>query len=176
MVIGQAVMVSVMVITSLHMKALGYMLSSISFVIAAHTFGMFAFSIISGRLIDSFGREPVIMLGAGVIILAGLTAGLSNNLLPISISLFLLGLGWNLCYVGGSTLLTDQLTPAEQSRVQGLNDLFVGFASAVGSLGSGFVFAAVGFQVMGFIGAAIAVLPLAAALWWRLSPLRLAAV
>ncbi|MCJ7569449.1 MAG: MFS transporter, partial [Anaerolineales bacterium] len=174
MVVGQAVMVMVMVITSLHMKALGHPLSDISIVISAHTFGMFAFSVFSGRLVDRIGREPVIMLGSGILMFAGLSAGLSPDVLPIALALFLLGLGWNLCYVGGSTLLTDQLSTAEQSRMQGVNDLFVGLASATGSLGSGFVFAAVGFQIMGFIGGAIAVLPLAVALWWRRNPVRLA--
>ncbi len=83
-----------------------------------------------------------------------------------AIALFLLGLGWNLCYVGGSTLLTDQLSSGEQSRMQGVNDLFVGLASASGSLGSGFVFAALGYQMMGFVGAAFAIIPLVAAIWW----------
>ena len=110
------------------------------------------------------------MLGAGILILAGLSAGLSPDVLPLAVSLFLLGLGWNLCYVGGSTLLTDQLSPNEGSRMQGVNDLFVGAASAVGSLGSGFVFAAVGFQIMGFVGAAFAVIPLAIAFWWIRHP------
>jgi len=172
MVIGQAVMVMIMVITGLHMKALTHPLSSISLVISAHTFGMFAFSVISGGLTDRLGRENVIMLGAGILILAGLTAGLSPEVLPLAISLFLLGLGWNLCYVGGSTLLTDQLSPSEGSRMQGVNDLFVGAASAVGSLGSGFVFAAVGFQIMGFVGAAFAVIPLVIAFWWFRHPAR----
>jgi predicted MFS family arabinose efflux permease len=51
--------------------------------------------------------------------------------------------------------------------MQGFNDLLIGAASAVGSLGSGFVFAAVGFQTMGFVGAAFALIPLGAGLWWR---------
>ncbi|TFG49536.1 MAG: MFS transporter [Anaerolineales bacterium] len=175
MVIGQAVMVMVMVITALHMKALTHPLTSISLVISAHTFGMYAFSIFSGRLTDRLGRETVIALGAGILILAGVTAGLSPNVLPIAVSLFLLGLGWNFCYVGGSTLLTDQLFPPERSRMQGVNDLLVGLASAVGSLGSGFVFAAVGFQIMGFVGAAFAVIPVVAVLWWNRQPIKLAA-
>ncbi len=175
MVIGQAVMVMIMVITGLHMKALTHPLTSISLVISAHTFGMFAFSVISGGLTDRLGREPVIMLGGGILILAGLSAGLSPDVLPIAVSLFFLGLGWNLCYVGGSTLLSDQLSPSEGSRMQGVNDLFIGLASAIGSLGSGFVFAAVGFQIMGFVGAAFAVIPLAAAIWWSRHPYRLVA-
>ena len=173
MVIGQVVMVMVMVITGLHMKGLTHPLSSISIVISAHTFGMFAFSIVSGRLADRFGRETVIMLGSGILILAGLSAGLSPEVLPIAISLFLLGLGWNFCYVGGSTLLTDQLSPPEQSRMQGVNDLFVSLASAVGSLGSGFVFAAVGYQTMGFVGAGFAIIPLVIAYWWTKNARRL---
>jgi len=174
MVIGQVVMVMIMVITGLHMKALTHPLSSISLVISAHTFGMFAPSVISGRLTDRLGREVVIMFGAGILILAGLSAGLSPKVLPLAISLFLLGLGWNLCYVGGSALLTDQLSPSEGSRMQGINDLFVGAASALGSLGSGFVFASVGFQIMGFAGAGFAVVPLVVAIFWLKHPKRLA--
>ena len=163
-------MVMIMVITGLHMKALAHPLTSISLVISAHTFGMFAFSVVSGNLTDRLGRETVIMLGAGILILAGLSAGLSPDVLPIAVSLFLLGLGWNLCYVGGSTLLTDQLSPPEQSRMQGVNDLLVGLASAVGSLGSGFVFAVVGFQIMGFVGAGLSIIPFLVVIWWKKSP------
>ena len=175
MVLGQAVMVMLMVITSLHMKGLDHSLGDISIVISSHTFGMFAFSIVSGRLVDRFGREPVIMVGAAILIIAGLSAGLSPDVIPIAIALFLLGLGWNFCYVGGSTLLTDQLSTPEQSRMQGVNDLMVGLTSATGSLGSGFVFASLGYQTMGFIGAAVAIIPLILAFWWarnrrRLSP------
>jgi predicted MFS family arabinose efflux permease len=57
--------------------------------------------------------------------------------------------------------------------MQGVNDLFVGIASAIGSLGSGFVFAAVGYQTMGIVGAAFAILPLVFALWWTRNPARL---
>lgn len=174
MVIGQAVMIMVMVITSLHMKALEHPLSNIAIVISAHTFGMYAFSIITGRLVDRMGREAVIMLGALILILAGMSAGLTPFVGPLAVSLLLLGLGWNLSFVGGSVLLTDQLTHAEQSRMQGFNDLLIGLASAAGSLGSGFVFALVGYQTMGFIGALLALIPLAGALWWSRNPLRLA--
>jgi MFS family permease len=65
MVIGQMVMVMLMVITSLHMKGHQHTLTDISFVISSHTFGMFAFSIVSGQLVDRWGREPVILVGIG---------------------------------------------------------------------------------------------------------------
>ena len=166
MVIGQMVMVMLMVITSLYMKDHGRTLTDISLVISSHTFGMFAFSIVSGRLVDRLGRESVILMGSIFLILASAAAGLSSNILPLAGSLFLLGLGWNFCYVGGSTMLSDQLSTEEQSRMQGFNDLLVGLASALGSLGSGFVFAAVGYRVMGFVGVFFAIIPFIITIWF----------
>ncbi|MGH2397145.1 MAG: MFS transporter, partial [bacterium] len=122
---------------------------------------------ISGRLADRWGRGPVIMAGAAILILATLTAPLSPQVVPLTVALFLLGLGWNFCYVAGSTLLADQLSPSERARTQGFNDLLIGLASAVGSLGSGLVFAAIGFGAMGIVGAAAALIPLAMAAWWQ---------
>ena len=167
MVFGQLVMVMLMVITSLHMRNSGFLLKDIALVIAAHTFGMFAFSIFSGRLTDRIGRTPVLIFGSIMLALAGVTAGLFPGILPLVISLFLLGLGWNFCYVGGSTMLTDNLRSMEQSRVQGFNDLLLGLVSAIGSLGSGFVFAAIGYRAVGLIGAVLAIIPFVLSLWWR---------
>ncbi|MDD2922867.1 MAG: MFS transporter, partial [Anaerolineales bacterium] len=122
MALGQMVMVLVMVITSLHMRDHNHMLGDISIVISSHTFGMYAFSIISGRLADSWGRGQVIIVGSATLALACVAATLSPNVLPLGVALFLLGLGWNFCFVGGSTLLADQLSPAERARTQGFND------------------------------------------------------
>jgi hypothetical protein len=61
MVLSQMVMILVMVITSLHMRDHNHMLADISIVISAHTFGMYAFSIVSGQVADHSGRGPVII-------------------------------------------------------------------------------------------------------------------
>lgn len=167
MVFGQMVMAMLMVITSLHMRNHDHPLTSISFVISSHVVGMYAFSVISGRLADRWGRGPVIMIGAATLILATLIAPLSPQVGPLMVALFLLGLGWNFCYVAGSTLLADQLSPAERARTQGFNDLLIGLGSAVGSLGSGLVFAAIGYGAMGLVGAAAALVPLTMAAWWQ---------
>ena len=147
-------------------------LGDISLVISAHTFGMYAFSILSGRLSDRFGRRPIILFGTSTLILACLAATLSPEVLPLGLALFLLGLGWNFCFVGGSTLLADQLSVLERARTQGFNDLLVGLASAIGSLSSGMIFAAVGYEVMAYLRAALAVIPFAAALAWSQGRLR----
>jgi MFS family permease len=173
MALGQMVMVLVMVITSLHMRVHDHGLGDISIVMSAHTVGMFAFSILSGRLADRWGRGQVIIFGSGTLALACLTATLSPDVVPLGVALFLLGLGWNFCFVGGSTLLADQLSVEERARTQGFNDLLVGLASAIGSLGSGIIFAGLGFNAMAYISAVVAFLPLAAALSWTLGRARL---
>ena len=168
MVLGQMVMVLVMVITSLHMRGHDHGLSDISAVIASHTFGMFAFSIVSGRLADRWGRGVVILIGASTLVVASIAATISPDVLPLGVALFLLGLGWNFCFVGGSTLLADQLSPAERARTQGFNDLLVGLASAFGSLESGFIFASLGYNMMAYVSAVVALVPLAVVAVWMM--------
>ena len=73
-VFAQMVMMVPMSITSVHMKAHQHPLSAVSLVISAHTLGMFAFSIISGRMTDRWGRGQVIILGSAVMILSCLMA------------------------------------------------------------------------------------------------------
>jgi MFS family permease len=166
MVLGQVVMVAIMVITSLHMSGHHHNLHDISAVISSHTFGMYAFSVLSGRLADKWGRGRVILTGSITLLLACITAPLSPNVLPLAVALFLLGLGWNFCFVGGSTLLADQLSPSERARTQGTNDLLVGLASATGSLGSGFLFAASNYMVITIVAGVISLIPLGMALLW----------
>jgi MFS family permease len=159
MVLGQMVMVAIMVITSRHMNHHQHGLDDIARVIQAHTIGMYAFSMLSGRLSDTWGRGPVIFCGTAMLLLACATAPLSPEVLPLSVSLFFLGLGWNFCFVGGSALLADQLSPLERSRTQGTNDLLVGLASATGSLTSGLVFAATSYTVIPILAGILALVP-----------------
>jgi MFS family permease len=141
-------------------------LGNISAVISSHTLGMYAFSVLSGRLSDKWGRVPVILTGASTLLLACIAAPLSPNVIPLAVALFLLGLGWNFCFVGGSTLLADQLSPVERSRTQGANDLLVGLASATGSLGSGIVFALSNYTVIAIVAGVLALIPFLMSLFW----------
>ena len=157
MVCGQVVMVMLMVITAVHMSHHHHGLSSISAVLSSHVFGMYAFSVLSGRLTDAWGRVPVIAAGALTLLLACLTAPLSLKAPPLAGALLLLGLGWNLCYVAGSSLLADRLTPSERARTQGVNDFLIGSVSALGSLTSGLVFARAGYAWMAGAGGIVAI-------------------
>jgi MFS family permease len=164
MVIGQATMVLVMSVTSLHMHNHDHGLGNISLVVGAHTLGMFGLSVLTGTLADRLGRPLTIILGALLTIAGALIAPLSLLTPWLALALFLVGLGWNLCYIAGSSLLADALTSAERGRVQGASDLMVNLASASGSLLSGLVLARLGYGPLCLFAAALALLPLVAAL------------
>ncbi len=168
MAFAQMIMVIPMSITSLHMKLHQHQLTAVSLVISGHTLGMFAFSIISGRMADRRGRGPVIILGSIVLILSCLMAAPAIGFFPLFIALFLLGLGWNFAYVAGSALLADQLSPGERAKTQGLNDLILNLSSGASQVGSGIVFAIGGYGVMAITAAVFAVVPLAFAVWWQM--------
>lgn len=166
MVLGQVVMVAIMVITSLHMEDHHHARSDIYSVISAHTFGMFAPSLFSGWLLDKIGRGKMILIGSLTLLLSCIAAPLSPDVLPLGVALFLLGLGWNFCFVGGSTLLADQLSPLERSRTQGTNDFLVGLASSIISLSSGFIFNATSYMMMTIIAGALSLVPLVMVISW----------
>jgi MFS family permease len=150
--ITQTVMVVLMVMTPLHMDHHHHGRDSISMVIAAHTFGMFGLSAVTGYLIDRFGRVTTLLAGAVYLIAAALLAPVSTNQYVLALALFLLGLGWNFGYVAGSTLLADALQGAERARVQGVNDALIFFVAGFGSLGAGPLFASGGFAAISLAG------------------------
>jgi MFS family permease len=150
------------------MKNLAHDLGAISVVFSAHMVGMFAFSIFTGQLADRWGRIPVILTGISILMISFVLAPIYQTAIMLSISLYLLGLGWNLCFVGGSALLTDQLSSGERARTQGFNDLFLGLASALGSLVAGWLFDSGGYGLLNAVSAALTILPLIFLGWWRL--------
>jgi MFS family permease len=165
MSLSQLVMTAIMVITPLHMDHHAHSIGDISNVITAHTLGMFGLAMVSGWLVERYGRIPIIALGSYLIILASFMAPTSFGVWFSAIGLFLLGLGWNFCFVAGSSLLTDALFAGERGQVQGINEMLVALASAVGSLGTGIVFGWQGMMGVGVAGLAFTLLLLGMALW-----------
>lgn len=173
MVFGQVVMAMLTGVVSLYMRNHQHALTDISMVVSAHVFGMFAFSMVAGRLTDRWGRGPVILSGTAMLVLSCALAPLSPDVLPLSIALFLLGVGWNFCYVGGSTLLSDQLSPQERAKTQGANDFLIGLATAAASFGSGLMFAGTGYAAMGIVGTVASLVPMGLTGWWMARERRL---
>ncbi len=165
--VGQGVMVMLMVLTPLHAKHLGYGLPTISGLLTGHMLGMFAFSWLTGVLVDRLGRRSVAMLGGLQLMLAGFVATFAITVPEIAFSLFMLGLGWNFVNVAGSTMLADELRDTERARTQGLFDTLALLSGALGAIGGGLVVASSGFVTIGWLGFAISMLPLFGALITR---------
>ena len=154
MVIGQLVMTLIMVITPLHMDHHAHNAKAISWVIMAHTLGMYGLSSMTGRLVSRFGRIPLVIAGAIVLVVSSVLTPISNEMPLLIVALFLLGLGWNFCFIAGSSLLSEALAPFERGKAQGASEMMVALAAGVGSLGTGFVFAGAGIVAVSAIGLA----------------------
>jgi MFS family permease len=79
----------------------------------------------------------------------------------LAVGLFLLGYGWNLTFVAGSSMLVEGAPSAAQSQRQGASDFLVFLAGATASITSGALLAVVGFATMAVLGGAFLVLPAA---------------
>jgi MFS family permease len=152
MLIGQLVMTLLMVITPLEMSHHQHDDQAISWVIMAHTLGMFGLSGVTGWLIDRFGRTAMIFAGGVLLIVAAIIAPLSPEVVPLAAALFLLGLGWNFCFLAGSALLAGELNVAERGRAQGASEMLVALGSGAGSLATGLLFDAGGMLAVALVG------------------------
>ena len=169
MAIGQLVMVLIMVITPLHMDHQQHGTQAISLVIMAHTLGMFGLSWLTGGLIDRYGRITIMFVGAFILVVSAVMTPLVTGVPLLALALFLLGLGWNFCFVAGSSLLTDSIAAGDKGRVQGAAEVLVALSSGVGSLGSGPVFASGGMIAISGVGLALVLLLLAGGAWFSWS-------
>jgi MFS family permease len=158
MVSVQVAMVLVMTITPVHMRDHHHTLGVIGLVMSSHYVGMFAFAPVAGRLTDRLGSVPVMLSGLGIAAVAAAVAAASSAEGPIlGLGLFGLGLGWSFGFVGGSTLLTRGLGYHERVALQGSVDMVVWASSAVASLASGALIAAIGYSWLCVAGVALLV-------------------
>lgn len=138
-VVGYAVMALVMTATPLAMKTHGHDFVETAFVIHWHLLGMFAPSFITGHIISRFGSLWVISVGVLLMIFCIVINIVGVDALNFRASLVLLGVGWNFMFVGGTHLLTNTYSVAEQTKVQGVNDFLVFTFVAAGTLSSGII-------------------------------------
>jgi len=157
--VGHVAMVMVMVMTPVHMAHVDVQLQVIGLVISVHVAGMYALSPVVGWAVDRFGRVPVIWVGIAILVLACVVAGLAPaaDAPLLAVGLFLLGLGWSCTLIAGSTLVTDETDPQERPSVQGLSDLVMNAAGALGGVLAGVVVAVAGYGWL----CAVATLPVA---------------
>ena len=167
--VGQVVMVLIMTMTPIHIDSAGDGLGTIGLVIAAHTFGMFALSPLTGWVADRVGRPKVILSGHGLLLLSALLAanasGDETSLLFVA--LFLLGVGWNFSFIAGSAYLSEYAPVELRVPLEGLADTVVWSSGAAAGLSSGLLLGVSSYAVLCLVGASIVALPVVAAVRFR---------
>ena len=178
------VMVGVMSMTPLHLQELvagpaashaghapsGDVLVIIGFTISLHIAGMFALSPVMGWLTDKAGRPETIILGFTTLIVAVMVAGFGqSSTVAVAVGLVLLGMGWSAATISGSTLLAESVGPDSRVVVQGVSDMLMGAAGAVGGATSGLILSSAGYLGLNLAGALVgaAVLPQPQLPSWR---------
>ncbi len=138
----------VMVSTPLAVLACDHSFETAAFVIQWHVVAMYGPSFVTGHAIRRFGVLPILLLGV-VLVLGCVAVNLSGvEAWRFWAALVFLGLGWNLMFVGGTTLLTETYRPSEKAKTQALNDFLVFGTVAASALASGRVFEAFGWQTV----------------------------
>lgn len=172
--VGYAVMVLVMTATPLAMRAQGFEMSQVAFIMQWHVLGMFAPSFVTGSLIARFGVQRILVVGTLLLTGTTLVTNIGTALAHFWVALVLLGIGWNFLFVGGSSLLATLHTEAERGKVQGINDLIVFSLVAVGSLMSGALLHYLDWATLNLAMLPLILLVLLASLWhWFRSAARL---
>jgi len=153
--VGYAVMTMVMTATPLAILGCGLPGSSVASVIQWHVVGMFAPSFFTGALVTRYGAPR--MMQAGFVLLLGhvLLALSGVEFLHFLSGLVFLGVGWNFVFIGGTALLTQTYHPAEQIKVQAINEFAIFGLVALATLSAGWLY-----DRFGWITLNLAVVPL----------------
>lgn len=158
--VGHAVMVSVMVMTPLHMRHGHAELTVIGFVISLHILGMFAFSPVTGYAVDRWGPRPVAIVGSLILSSATLLASTTDKgaSTVLTLALFLLGLGWSCTFVSASSALAATLPLADRATGQGAADLVMSLTAAGAGAIAGVIVEQAGFHWLSLVALGFAVL------------------
>lgn len=147
-VIGYGIMILVMTSTPLAMEACSFTFSDITKVIQWHALGMYVPSLFTGKLIDRFGKVTIILTGTCMFAACAVTGYYGTDYMNFWLALFLLGVGWNFMFVGGTSLLTETYTEEEKAKIQGVNDFVIFGVVSFTTLLSGWLLHNFGWQAV----------------------------
>lgn len=145
--LSHATMVALMSMAPVHLKEHGAALTIVGFTISLHVAGMYALSPVFGRLSDRIGRIPVILIGQGMLLASLLIAWAGGpSQLAITVALILLGLGWSASVLAASALVAEAVEAHERAPLQGVSDLSMNTAGAIGGAIAGPAMMAFGYS------------------------------
>ena len=163
--LGYGVMNLLMTATPLAMSFCNHPYAAAAFVIEWHVVGMYAPGFFTGGLIQRFGVLKVIVAGTALVAGAIGIAISGNEVAHFWVALVSLGIGWNLMYTGGTTLLTETYTAHDKAKTQGLNDFIVFAVMGVSSFSSGALVDAAGWERMNVVALPFVAVVAIASLW-----------
>jgi MFS family permease len=162
-----AVMVGVMNLAGYVAVGHGHAHGDVFTIISAHIVGMFGLVLIAGDLVDRIGRGRAMAIGLMVMAASNAALVWLDGIPGMALSLFGLGLGWNIAFVAATTQLVSLAAPAERGRLIGVSDLVSSLTGAALALSGGVVYSVGGSVPLAVVTAALAALP---ALWLLLLP------
>jgi MFS family permease len=109
---------------------------------------MYAPSFVTGSLISRFGVERITGIGLGLIALTAVVGIAGISVAHFWSALVLLGVGWNLVFIGATTMVTQCHGPHERNKVQAFNDFLIFGSMAVASFSSGQLLEYLGWQAI----------------------------
>ena len=166
--IAYVVMSYVMTATPVTMHNLmGHSVTDTKWVIQIHICAMYLPSFFSGILIQRFGQLKMLWAGLGCYGLSLAIAWMDTELINFYVSLILLGVGWNLLFVSGTSLLPQSYKEGEEFKVQGVNDFMVFGLQAIAALSSGVIVYSFGWVVLLFSALPVLLIQLLLLVFWQ---------
>ena len=141
-------MAFVMTAAPLAMVGHGHAVNDATLGIQWHVLAMFAPSFFTGGWIERYGKVAMTALGFVLLASAGVAALSGVQVVHFWGSLILLGLGWNLSFVGATAIIAGSYRPAERAKVQAANDFLVFATVAVASLSAGYLLAITSWEIL----------------------------
>jgi len=169
-VVSYLIMNMIMTSAPLAMRLCGLSQESANLGLQWHVIAMYLPSFLTGRIIVRFGAPRVVVAGLALTAGAAATGLAGIDVAHFWGTLVLLGLGWNLAFIGASTMVVETHRPEERTRVQSLNDFLVFGLMVVGSFASGGLLNAYGWNVVLWI--TLPPLLVALATLWRTGSFR----
>jgi len=139
-----------MVMTSapLAMIGCGHSVTDATLGIQWHVLAMYAPSFVTGSLIARFGIERITGMGLALIAATAVVGIAGITVAHFWTALVLLGFGWNLSFIGATTMVTQCHRPHERNKVQAFNDFLIFGSMALSSFSSGQLLANFGWAVI----------------------------
>ncbi len=148
--LGFGVMNLLMASTPIAMQQCNFPFSDVALVLEWHVIGMFAPGFFTGHLIKKFGTLTVMGVGVALNVICIVIALSGIDLHQFLAALFLLGVGWNFLFTGGTTLAMQTYRPEEKDRAQGAMNFCVFATLALTSLASGALVTTQGWTLLNF--------------------------